>query len=357
MQKSGGQRPALPAVEAALKAVIEELTRRNSADDQTVRLRLRPSLQAGNGFAVKVKSAAKKAVMGAGVLSAAVGILGGGGWLIWKVWQQSSPPPPVIQFQSTEPAPTAKPQPSLDPLLPKTIDSGTGLMVLIPETEFQMGNDNGRPNEAPSHSVKLPSFYIDKYEVTNRLYKQFSDDTRRKYPPNPPWDSRYFDKPEYPVMNVSWYDARAFAAWAGKRLPTEAEWELAARGTNGNLFAWGNQFREKAANLAGASDGYKYAAPVGTFPLDVSPLGVMDMVGNVSEWIEDAYALYPGNAADLPESERLKRIVRGAGMELNSDYARLTARSSRLPEPSPGVGFRCSADVQTILNVLAKQSK
>jgi serine/threonine protein kinase/formylglycine-generating enzyme required for sulfatase activity len=357
MQKSGGQRPDLSVVEAALKAVIEELTRRNSASEETVRIRLRSSRVPKNGFVVTAKRLAKKTVIGIAVLLVVAAILGGGGWLLWKVWQQTSLPPTVIQSQAKEAAPAARPQPSTDLLLLKVIDSGTGLMVLVPETEFQMGNDNGQANEAPRHSVKLPSFYIDKYEVTNRLYKEFCDSTRKRYPLNPPWDSHYFERPDYPVMNVSWDDARAFATWAGKRLPTEAEWELAARGSNGNLFAWGNEFREKAANLAGASDGYRYAAPVGTFPLDVSPFGVMDMVGNVSEWIEDAYTLYSGNAAELPESERLKRTVRGAGMDLNSDYARLTIRSSRLPGPSPGVGFRCGADVQTILNVLVKQSK
>ena len=109
--------------------------------------------------------------------------------------------------------------------------------------------------------------------------------------------------------------------------------------------------------MVGAGDGYEYTAPVGSFRLDVSPFGVMDMAGNVSEWIEDLYTLYPGNPGELPVSDRSHRVVRGGSMELDQDYARLTNRSSRAPSPAPGLGFRCVADVQTIVNALARQSK
>jgi serine/threonine protein kinase/formylglycine-generating enzyme required for sulfatase activity len=354
MQKAEGQLSDLATVEASFKSLLEELARKAGAGEDTVRVRVRRLDDPTNGFFPKAKSLAKTGIISILLVSAATGILGGGGWLIWKLLQLPTVPPTV---ESKDTPPVVSAQPSPNPLLPRVIDSGTGPMMLVPETEFVMGTDDGVINEAPRHTVKLPAFYIDKYEVTNRLYREFCDDTGRTYPPNPSWDSHYFDKADYPVMNVSWYDARAYAVWAGKRLPTEAEWELAARGPNGNVFAWGNEFRDNAANLAGAADGYKYTAPVGTFKLDVSQFGVVDMVGNVSEWIEDTYTFYSGNPQELPEGERLNRVVRGAGMDFGSDYAHLSSRRSRAPGSTAAVGFRCAADVQTILNVLVKQSK
>jgi len=354
MQKAERQLSDLATVEASLKSLLEELGRNADAGEDRVRVRVRGSHALANGFFPNAKSSARTGIISILIVSAATGILGGGGWLIWKLAQLPTVPPTV---ESRDTPPAVPPQVSPNPLLPSVVDSGTGPMMLVPETEFVMGSDDGVINEAPRHTVKLPAFYIDKYEVTNRLYREFCDDTGRRYPPNPSWDSHYFDEADYPVINVSWYDARAYAVWAGKRLPTEAEWEFAARGSNGNVFAWGNEFSDNAANLAGAADGYKYTAPVGAFKLDVSPFGVVDMVGNVSEWIEDAYTFYLGNPQELPEGERLNRVVRGAGMDFGSDYAHLTSRSSRAPGSTGAVGFRCAADVQTILSVLVKQSK
>ena len=116
-------------------------------------------------------------------------------------------------------------------------------MVLVPAGEFLMGRESpdSASDEAPEHRVWLDAYYIDRTEVTNAQFKAFCDATQRLYPNTPMWDTEYFQKPEYPVINITYDQARAYCAWAGKRLPTEAEWEKAARGTDGRLYPWGNE--------------------------------------------------------------------------------------------------------------------
>lgn len=122
-------------------------------------------------------------------------------------------------------------------------------MVFIPASEFIMGNNGGHKDERPSHRVYVDTYYIDKCEVTNAQYKNFCDETDRPYPENPVWDTDYFlSKPDYPVINVSWYEADKYARWMGKRLPTEAEWEKAARGTDGRVYPWGNNWAVNMCN-------------------------------------------------------------------------------------------------------------
>lgn len=236
----------------------------------------------------------------------------------------------------------------------------TGEMLLVEAGEFRMGNDQGRnalkgglQNEAPQHSVYVRAFYIDKFEVTNRHYRRFCEATGRHLPPNPAGFPNYGDRPDHPVINVSWDDAKAFAAWAGKRLPTESEWERAARGNDSRLYPWGNDYRPGKANLQHAGSLPQIAA-VGSFKEDVSPLGVMDLAGNVYEWVEDRYALYPGNPGRLADSERLHRVIRGGGFLLGREMARTTNRGSHLPQIKSAegrdsfIGFRCSVDADAI---------
>jgi serine/threonine-protein kinase len=242
----------------------------------------------------------------------------------------------------------------------RSVVTETGEMLLVEAGEFRMGNDRGRSalkgglqNEAPEHSVHVRAFYIDKFEVTNRHYRRFCETTGRHLSPNPAGFQHYIDRPDYPVMNVSWEDAKAFAAWAGKRLPTEAEWERAARGSDSRLYPWGNDYRPGRANLQDAGS-LPQIAPVGSFKEDVSPLGVMDLAGNVFEWVEDRYALYPGNPGRLADSERLQRVIRGGGFLLGSEMARTTNRGSHPPQiqrtegRDSFIGFRCSVDADAI---------
>ena len=236
----------------------------------------------------------------------------------------------------------------------------TGEMVLVPEGELRMGNERSRAgvkagvqNEGPVHSVHVRAFYIDTFEVTNRYYRQFCEATGRTNPLNPSAFPGYLDQPDYPVVNVSWEDARAFADWAGKRLPTEAEWERAARGDDSRLYPWGHEYRPGIANLQDAAPLPRMAA-VGSFQRDRSPFGVMDMAGNVFEWVEDRYALYPDNPGKLPDSERSRRVVRGGGFLLGREIARTTNRGSQLPQirrdggRDSFIGFRCSVDADSI---------
>jgi formylglycine-generating enzyme required for sulfatase activity len=207
-------------------------------------------------------------------------------------------------------------------------------MMLVPDGEFVSGTQG--------KTVKLASYYMDKTEVTNAAYRMFCDATKRPYPKNPTWDRQYFDKPDYPVLNVSWNDAREFAAWAGKRLPSEDEWEKAARGTEGRTYPWGNWSQSTAANLKGSEDGHVNAAPVGSFPYDESPFGVLDTEGNAEEWV----------AGDFGDG---KKVVRGGGFTATVEQASVTSRRGESPDLAPGVfsniGFRCAASPDTAMQI------
>ena len=167
-------------------------------------------------------------------------------------------------------------------------------MALIPACPYSMGADYYSPYSLPIHTVTLPAYYMDRYEVTNAQYKAFCDATSRSYPADPDFSGmfNYFTDSvyvNYPVVNVDWNDAQAYALWAGKRLPTEAEWERAAKGDADNRqWPWGDTWRAAYANINdNPSDGHTYTAPVGIYPNGVSPVGCDDMAGNVWEWCED----------------------------------------------------------------------
>ena len=172
-------------------------------------------------------------------------------------------------------------------------------MILIPAGTFTMGSDTRAADEKPKHKVYLDAYYIGKYEVTNAEYyefwKQQTDAARTPgnfthLPEIGDWPARAEQFPNHPVVGVSWHDANAYAAWKGMRLPTEAEWEKAARGYTDRVWPWGNAV-EPYANTAAEDDGYQNRlAPVGSFPKGKSYYGVMDMAGNVWEWTADWYS-------------------------------------------------------------------
>lgn len=223
-------------------------------------------------------------------------------------------------------------------------------MVLVPAGTFVMGtNHSDRTGDnvprtyddaRPEHAVSLPAFYIDKTEVTNAAYAQFCKATH--YPVPPDWKNGTFPagQENFPVTRVSWYEAEAYAHWVGKRLPTEAEWEKAARGTDGRAYPWGNEWDEKKLvwNRSGPDK-------VGSRSSGASPYGALDIAGNVFEWTSDWYAAYPKAPVTFPEYNQTLKVVRGGGFYGYSFAASTFFRSVDNPRArSQWIGFRCVRD-------------
>lgn len=285
-------------------------------------------------------------------------------------------------------------------------------MVLIPAGGFIMGSNkteqdnaagefgNAKPwylDEHPEHKLNLPAYYIDKYEVTNAQYRDFVAAVNVAPPEH--WvekgyilsmnkaklqaanvetlrkvavkvfkldiDTRVMTKEQLlaaiehkldvegreAVTYIDWEDADAYCRWAGGRLPTEAEWEKAARGADGTEFPWGQTWKAGMSNTGEAvwDDG---VAPVGAYPTDKSPYGVYDMSGNVSEWVADWYRAYPGSDYKSDNFGEKFRVVRGAGWSGEGHYAlqlfqRGAYRFNLPPEAQfEDLGFRCAKDFQ-----------
>lgn len=230
------------------------------------------------------------------------------------------------------------------PRLPTTIIGRDGKeMRLVPAGSFLMGSDDGPEDERPRHRLDLPSFWIDTYPVTNAEYARFVAATEHRPPPH--WANGSYppDKADHPVVNVSWEDAQAYAAWAGKRLPTEAEWEKAARGSDGRRWPWGDTFDASRCNTR--ESGIGGTTPVGSFaPQGNSPYGAADMAGNVWEWTADWYQAYPGGRQLDSFGERY-RVLRGGSWNYGADEARCAARFFDAPDfLSESYGFRCVVD-------------
>ncbi len=215
-------------------------------------------------------------------------------------------------------------------------------MVAVPEGAFKMGTSesfylNGT-DASPVHEVKLPAFYIDRLEVTNAEYKKWCDATN--YPPPPHWKGGSYPegKGDFPVQHVNWYEAQAFARWRGKRLPTEAEWEKAARGTDSRRFPWGASFGSDYTVT-----GQSAPSAVGTKPLGASPYGALDMAGNVYEWTSDWYDAYPGTPTKYPQFGTIYKVIRGGGYDGNDQLSTTVFRGIMRPfSRSEWVGFRCA---------------
>lgn len=234
-------------------------------------------------------------------------------------------------------------------------------MVLIPEGAFLMGSSDkdGRigksvgVDEIPQHSVNLKAYYIDKYEVSNSDYKAFVD-TAGYAPPESPSDKESYSwkgnnipvgQEDVPVTFVNWQDADAYCRWAGKRLPTEAEWEKAARGTDGRQWPWGNESRGDACNTKYTVAGR--LLPKGSITGDVSPYGVYDMCGNVAEWTSSFYLPYTGSTLKRGSFGEKFKVARGGSWVMPAfPYSRVSYRAnSYSPDyKHRGVGFRCVKD-------------
>jgi formylglycine-generating enzyme required for sulfatase activity/predicted Ser/Thr protein kinase len=229
-------------------------------------------------------------------------------------------------------------------------------MVYVPAGEFIMGSDVGGEDEKPVHTVYLDAFCIDKTEVTNAQYRKCVKSGVCNAPSNIIYD--YADYAQHPVVDVGWNDADAYCRWAGKRLPTEAEWEKAARGPDGLVYPWGNKFNGTKLNFADKNtsfdwsdlnwdDGYAGTAPVGSYPDGASPYGALDMAGNVWEWVADwydsgYYAISPENNPKGPASGDT-RVYRGGSWRAEKPLVRAAERERNPPTSAfANVGFRCA---------------
>ena len=238
-------------------------------------------------------------------------------------------------------------------------------MVYVPAGNFLMGTSQADlafyedffplrkakryVNEMPQRTVYVDAFLIDIHEVTNRQYQKFLAETG--YQPQDYVHTPPHDNPDYPAMVMVWEDALAYAEWVGKRLPTEAEWEKAARGTDGRIWPWGSEWddtRLSGNDGTGDKDGYKQTAPVGQFPQGASPYGALDMAGNLWEWVSDWYdADYfltaPSNNPKGP-IDGDGHVLKGGDWSVNKDYTRCAGRLGGNPG-SMLRGFRCAMDI------------
>lgn len=267
---------------------------------------------------------------------------------------------------TTTPAPTSTTTVPTTSNLPSSI-SYKGDMVLVLAGEFTMGSDTDADESKPAHKITLPAFYIDKYEVTNAQYKEFCTAQGKTPPPDPFWEKGYFEnRPNAPVLGVSFDDAKAYANWAGKRLPTETEWEKAASWSEATQskfeFPWGNAFVK-----GNAAFGLRTTSDVGKFSGGVSPSGAMDMAGNVTEWVDSFFQPYPNSPAANPNFGETNRVVRGGhfGLKTNENlkttkriYVPPTVASGEDEEKlfAAAIGFRCavSADDARLQSSLGK---
>jgi len=216
-------------------------------------------------------------------------------------------------------------------------------MTLIKGGAFTMGTDDAAfvPDWRPAHSVTVVDFYLDTTEVTNEDYSRFVRQTHHPAPPH--WIDGTYPKGEatLPVYNVSWFDAKTYAEWAGKRLPSEAEWEYAARGTDGRIYPWGNEWIDELSNSGEDKRGKPVA--VGQFRRGASPFGILDMAGNVSEWVADDFKLYPGSTAKPLAGYK---VYRGGSWAFPKNQLLTVARWSEEPTARfPYIGFRCAKDL------------
>lgn len=275
-----------------------------------------------------------------------LGAAGYVGWLLLGRGAPSTPQAPPVAIEQP-PAPPPAPDKPPAPIIPEG-------MVAVAAGTYTIGRDGADPLEQPEHTVDLKAFFIDRTEVTNAAYKAFVDATGHKPPSN--WAGTSFPegRDDSPVTGVTWQDAADYAAWAGKRLPTEEEWEAAARGTDGRIYPWGNGFRSGVANIGVKPDRptpEQYPMGIrkcGRYPEGASPVGALDMIGNAWEWVANEIEVYPGNEESILSLEPgvTYRVIRGGAYDGNkvNDASYRGYLDGSLPYPK--VGFRCAKDAK-----------
>jgi formylglycine-generating enzyme required for sulfatase activity len=233
-----------------------------------------------------------------------------------------------------------------------------GEMVLIPGGEFVLGTTEKDSTAYPQQKMNLPAFWIDKYEVTNKQFldfaieKSYSGEGAKE---GKDWRSFFTpDKALHPVLYITWNDAKAYCEGQGKRLPTEFEWEKAARGAEGFRYPWGNNWETGKSNTY--ETGTRQTTEIGSSG-DVSPYGAQDMLGNVQEWTGSWYQSYKGNPKKDENYGQRFRVVRGASRMIYGARAHLWDRSAYLPNSLYDFGCRCAKDATPDEAAKAGQAK
>ncbi len=223
------------------------------------------------------------------------------------------------------------------------------VMVLIPAGTFKMGYPKGLFNvyaTVTEHDVYLSAYYISMYPVTVEQYQKFCQATGRKMPPAPRWGWIG----NHPIVNVKWHNANEYAKWAGCQLPSDAQWEKAASGTDGREYPWGNYWDSNNAQCRAPGSAYPDStAPVGSFPSGASPYGVMDMSGNVrvwcADWYDEYYYLHSPKKNPTGPTNGVKRVLRGgADLGVENDYSIFMCDNRDCYAPDKffdDIGFRC----------------
>jgi formylglycine-generating enzyme required for sulfatase activity len=253
----------------------------------------------------------------------------------------------VLLLACSKPPETAKEAPkTAEP----TASVTPGEMVKIDAGDAVIGSDVDPTGGkrlgpySPAHTVKVADFWMDKYEVTNGDFLRFV--TANDYRPEGNWRKYYqFGNEKYPVTNVTLDDARVYCEWVRKRLPTEEEWEKAARGPKNWDYTWGESWQPGKANTS--ESGNKTMAPVGETAGDVSAYGVHDMYGNLQEWTDSRYKAYPGGPPN-PDFQQGMYSVRGTSWNSNGSVFRLWWRSGFVPRSEFGIGFRCASSTEPV---------
>jgi formylglycine-generating enzyme required for sulfatase activity len=265
--------------------------------------------------------------------------------------EPTAPPAPTAD------APTAEVVATIAATLPPAVPEG---MVEIPAGEFIRGAAGGTDNQ-PQRTITLKRYFMDQTEVTNAQFAQFVAETgyvtffeglgrTSNIWRLPQAGVAAESRPDHPVVFVAWDDAFAYCQWAGKRLPTEAEWEKAARGPDGNIYPWGNNFDGTRSNTALNPNAGQGTTPVGSFPEGASPYGVLDMSGNVWEMINDLYsASYFGTSPDVDPpgpAEGVNHVTRGGGWRNNAELhiSAVFRDQATLDFGDDMSGFRCAQD-------------
>jgi formylglycine-generating enzyme required for sulfatase activity/ribosomal protein L40E len=320
--------PANPRTQAIGQPVVTQQTDSERLDYPRVPSTLPPQTQ-------------KKGTMVASLVVVALVVAVTAFVLYWSFSGGSESKPETPQA-TTPPAPATTEAPA-EPPKPATPVPPEG-MLYVPGGEYTVGRDGGDAIASPAHAVTLKPFFIDRTEVTNAEYKKFIDATGTK-PPSDWENGSYPDgRDNWPVTNVSWQEANAYADWIGKRLPTEAEWEAAARGTDKRLYPWGNEWQPNNANV-----GTQAITEVGQYKEGASPVGALDMIGNVWELTADQFKLYPGSTAAFPATKKpgiTYYVIRGGAFDGDKDND--TTRRGFLEKDKgyPRTGFRLVKDAR-----------